>query len=118
MMSLNIYGLTKCSTCQKALTWLDDEGVAYKFSDVKDNPLEAKQVAKWSKALGGWEKMINRAGYTWRGLAVSETADLTEAKAVALAVKNPSLIRRPLVEYKDGSVSVGFSEKTRGLLKP
>jgi arsenate reductase (glutaredoxin) len=118
MMNLNIYGLTKCSTCQKALTWLDDEGVAYKFSDVKDNPLEAKQVAKWSKALGGWEKMINRAGYTWRGLAASETAGLTEAKAVALAVKNPSLIRRPLVEYKDGSVSVGFSEKTRGLLKP
>ena len=117
-MSLNVYGLKKCSTCQKALGWLDDEGVAYDFTDVKEAPLDAKQVAKWSKALGGWEKMINRAGYTWRGLSVSETANLTEAKAIALTVKNPSLIRRPLVEYKDGSVSVGFSERARALFKP
>jgi len=118
MISLQIYGLKKCSTCQKALGWLDDEKVAYTFNDVKEQPLDAKQVAKWSKALGGWEKMINRAGYTWRGLPAKETADLTETKAVALAVKNPSLIRRPLVEYKDGSISIGFSAKTRALLKP
>ena len=78
-MSLNIYGLAKCSTCQKAFSWLDDEGISNKFTDVKDAPLDAKQVAKWSKALGGWEKMINRAGYTWRGLPASETNDLTEA---------------------------------------
>ncbi len=117
-MSLNIYGLKKCSTCQKALAWLDDAGIAYDFSDVKEAPLDAARVAKWSKALGGWEKMINRAGYTWRGLPASETAGLTEVKAVALALKNPSLIRRPLVEYPDGSVTVGFSEKTRALLTP
>jgi arsenate reductase-like glutaredoxin family protein len=88
-VSLNIYGLKKCSTCQKALAWLDDAGIAYDFSDVKGAPLDATQVAKWSKALGGWEKMINRAGYTWRGLPASETADLAEAKAIALAVKKP-----------------------------
>jgi arsenate reductase (glutaredoxin) len=117
-VSLNIYGLKKCSTCQKALAWLDDAGIAYDFSDVKEAPLDATRVAKWSKALGGWEKMINRAGYTWRGLPASETADLAEAKAIALAVKNPSLIRRPLIEYPDGSVTVGFSEKTRALLTP
>ncbi len=117
-MVLNAYGLKKCSTCQKALAWLDDEGVAYHFTDVKEEPLEPARVAKWSKALGGWEKMINRAGFTWRGLSNAETADLTEAKAVALAVRHSSLIRRPLVEYPDGKVSTGFSEKTRALLKP
>jgi Spx/MgsR family transcriptional regulator len=118
MMTLRIYGLKKCSTCQKALGWLDNTSVRYEFTDVKEAPLDASRVAKWSKALGGWEKMVNRAGYTWRGLSAAETANLTEAKAVALTVKNPSLIRRPLVEYGDGSVSVGFSEKTRALFKP
>ena len=117
-MSLNIYGLTKCSTCQKALTWLDDESVAYDFTDVKESPLDAKRVAKWSKMLGGWEKMINRAGYTWRGLSLADTTNLTEEKAVALVLRNPSLIRRPLIEHGDGSVTVGFSEKTRVLLNP
>ena len=76
--------------------------------------MTSAQVAAWSKALGGWEKMVNRAGYTWRGLPATDTADLTEAKAVALAVKHPSLIRRPLIEHADGRVTVGFSEKIRG----
>ena len=56
------------------------------------------------------------AGYTWRGLPPEKTANLTEAKAVALAVDNPSLIRRPLIEHKDGSVTVGFSKKIQELL--
>jgi arsenate reductase-like glutaredoxin family protein len=60
--------------------------------------------------------MINRAGYTWRGLPAAETENLTEAKAVTLAVNNPSLIRRPLIEHKDGSVTVGFSDKVKGFI--
>ena len=113
---LKAYGLTKCSTCQKAADWLGEKKIKFTFSDVKETPLAREQVARWSKALGGWEKMINRAGYTWRGLPASDTADLTEAKAVALVLKNPSLIRRPLIEHEDGSVTVGFSEKTRGAI--
>ena len=116
-MALKLYGLTKCTTCQKAIAWLDEKNIAHSFSDVRDNPITKEQVALWSKALGGWEKMINRAGYTWRGLPSDETADLTESKAVALAVKNPSLIRRPLIEHADGSVTVGFAKKTLELLE-
>lgn len=115
-MTLKLYGLKKCSTCQKAMTWLDEHKIAHSFSDVRETPVTKTQVAKWSKALGGWEKMINRAGYTWRGLPPEKTADLTEAEAVALAVENPSLIRRPLIEHGDGSVTVGFSKKIQDLL--
>ena len=115
-MTLKLYGLTKCSTCQKAVSWLDEHKINHSFSDVKETPLTSKQVAAWSEALGGWDKMINRAGYTWRGLAPDKTANLTEAKAVALAVENPSLIRRPLIEHADGSVTVGFSKKIQEAL--
>jgi len=115
-MALKLYGLTKCSTCQKAVAWLDTKNIAHSFSDVKDDPVTMEQVAKWSKALGGWEKMINRAGYTWRGLPAADTKDLTEARAVVLAVKNPSLIRRPLIEHEDGTVTVGFSRKVQEFL--
>jgi len=115
-MTLRLYGLTKCSTCQKARDWLAEHKIAHSFRDLKDTPVTAEQIASWSKALGGWKKMINRAGYTWRGLTASDTANLTEAKAVTLAVKNPSLIRRPLIEHDDGSVTVGFSKKIQELL--
>ncbi len=109
------YGLKKCSTCQKAADWFEGKGTAFVLTDYSVTPLSKEQVAKWSSALGGWEKMINRAGYTWRGLPKSAVEDLTEAKAVALALKHPSLIRRPLIEHADGSVTVGFSEKVKAL---
>lgn len=112
---MKAYGLKKCSTCQNALAFLADKNVKVVFTDHKETPPTAKQVAGWSKALGGWEKLINRAGYTWRGLPKSETEGLTEAAAVALAVKHPSLIRRPLIEHDNGTVTVGFAEKVKTL---
>jgi Spx/MgsR family transcriptional regulator len=113
---MKAYGLKKCSTCQKALAYLDTKNVAYDFTDHQENAPTREQVARLSKALGGWEKLINRAGYTWRGLPKSETENLTEAEAVALAVKHSSLIRRPLIEHDDGSVTVGFSDKVKKLI--
>jgi Spx/MgsR family transcriptional regulator len=115
-MTLKLFGLTKCSTCQKAIEWLNERGIAHEFSDVKSNPVTREQVAAWSKKLGGWEKMVNKAGYTWRGLPPGKTENLTEAKAMTLVVENPSLIRRPLIEHPDGSVSVGFSKTVKDRL--
>ena len=113
---LKLFGLRTCTTCQKAMDYLNKNKKSYDFTDVKEGTLSKEQVGKWSKAVGGWDKLINRAGFTWRGLPAAETENLTEAKAVALAVKNPSLIRRPLIEHPDGSVTVGFSEKVKGFI--
>ena len=113
---LKLFGLRKCTTCQKAMDYLDKKKKAYDFTDLKEDTLSKEQVKKWSTAVGGWEKLINRAGYTWRGLPATDTENLTEAKAVTLAVKNPSLIRRPLIEHPDGSVTVGFSDKVKGFI--
>lgn len=111
-----MFGLKKCTTCQKAVSWFGEKKISIDFSDVRETPVTAEQVSRWAKAVGGWEKLINRAGYTWRGLPAAATENLTEAKAVKLAVAHPSLIRRPLIEHRDGSVTVGFSEKIRGRL--
>lgn len=112
---MKVYGLKKCSTCQKALAFLAEKKVSVDFIDHSEMPPTTSQVAAWSKAVGGWEKLINRAGYTWRGLDEAERADLTEDKAVALATKQTSLIRRPLIEHKDGSVTVGFTDRVKQL---
>lgn len=112
---MKAYGLKKCSTCQKALDFLAEKKVKVVFTDHQETPPTRAQVAGWSKAVGGWEKLINRAGYTWRGLPKSDTENLDEAAAVALAVKHPSLIRRPLIEHDDGSVTVGFADKVKKL---
>jgi arsenate reductase (glutaredoxin) len=110
---MQAYGLKKCSTCQKAMEFLAEKKVKISLADHTEVPPTKEQVARWSKAVGGWEKLINRAGYTWRGLPKEATEGLTEAKAVALAVKHTSLIRRPLIEYDDGSVTVGFTKSVQ-----
>jgi arsenate reductase (glutaredoxin) len=112
---MKAYGLTKCSTCQKALDHLKSKKINVEFTDHYEVPPTAKQLKAWSKALGGWEKMINRASYTWRGLDKSKTENLTEDKAIALAIAHPALIRRPLIEHADGVVTVGFSTKTKAM---
>ncbi len=112
---MKVYGLKKCSTCQKALEFLDEKKVKVVFTDHQETPPTKAQVAEWSKAVGGWEKLINKAGYTWRGLPKADTENLTEAKAVALATANTSLIRRPLIEHADRSVTVGFTNVVKAL---
>jgi arsenate reductase (glutaredoxin) len=114
-MALNAYGLNKCSTCQNALSYLAERKVSIDFSDYSVEKPTAAQVQKWMKAVGGWEKLINRAGYTWRGLPESDKTDVTEAKAVKLALAHTSLIRRPLIEHADGTVTAGFSAKVKEL---
>jgi Spx/MgsR family transcriptional regulator len=113
-MTLKMYGLEKCTTCKKARDWLSSQEVACDFTDVKEKGLTAKKAAQWIRKLGGWEKAINRAGYTWRGLPASATKNLDDAKAAVLAAENPSLIHRPLIEHPDGTVTVGFSDKVKG----
>jgi len=112
---IRAWGLHKCSTCQNTLTYLADKKVSVEFTDYSVDKPSVAQIEKWAKALGGWEKMINRSGYTWRGLPASETVDLDDKKAAKLAAANTSLIRRPLIEYEDGTVTAGFPPKVKAL---
>jgi arsenate reductase len=112
---IKAWGLKKCSTTQAALEYLSEKKIQVEFTDYSVEPLSKEQVSRWAEAVGGWEKLINRSGYTWRGLAPSQIENLTAAKAVALAVKHTSLIRRPLIEHEDGSVTAGFPPKVKEL---
>ena len=98
------------------MAWLEAHNIDHEFTDLRTNPPAHGQLARWSERLGSWEKMINRAGYTWRGLPAEETAGLGEAEARLLALKYPALIRRPLIEHNDGRITVGFSKAVQETL--
>jgi len=109
-VTLTIFGIPNCDTVKKARVWLDGKGLAYTFHDYKKQGADAAQVARWV-AQAGLDKVLNKAGTTFRKLADADkadlAADLTGEKAVALMVAQPSLIKRPIVEYPGGLV-VGF----------
>lgn len=108
-MSVELYGLTKCSTCDKARAWLDAHGIAHRFTDYRDHPVAPAELKSWARTLS-WEKLVNRASYTWRGLTEAQKAASTDAEWLALIAEFPALVRRPVM-VKDGVVSVGFGEK-------
>lgn len=111
MTTLVLYGLTRCSTCTKARQWLENQGVEAVFTDYRDHPLPADSLRHWSRELGGWEKLVNRASMTWRNLPDARKAPATDEDWEALIAEFPALVRRPLAVWPDNTVTVGFSEK-------
>jgi Spx/MgsR family transcriptional regulator len=107
-MAVEVYGIPNCDTVKKARVWLDAQGIAYVFHDYKKEGADAGKLAAWIDAAG-LDKVLNRAGTTFRKLPDADKADLDVAKAVALMVANPSTIKRPVVEHP-GGVLVGFKE--------
>ena len=106
-MAINIYGIKNCDTMKKARAWLDDHGVEYDFHDYKTAGIERVQLERWAKKAG-WETLLNRAGMTFRKLPDKDKDDLTEKKATALMLAQPSIIKRPVLELSGGKLLVSF----------
>ena len=112
-MAVTIYGIKNCDTMKKARAWLDKRGVDYAFHDYKAVGIDRERLERWSKKVG-WEVLLNRAGTTFRKLPDKEKEGLTEKKAVALMLTQPSMIKRPVLELGGGRLMVGFKPETYG----
>jgi arsenate reductase (glutaredoxin) len=112
-MSITIYGIKNCDTMKKARAWLDKKGVDYAFHDYKTAGIERERLEKWEKKVG-WEKLLNRAGTTFRKLPDKDKAGIDARKALALMLKQPSMIKRPVLDLGGGKLVVGFSPELYG----
>jgi arsenate reductase len=101
-----IYGIKNCDTMKRARAWLDQKGVAYDFHDYKASGIHRARLEGWARKVG-WEVLLNRAGTTFRKLPDKEKEGLTESKAFALMIAQPSMIKRPVLEG-GGKLLVGF----------
>lgn len=109
-MTATMYGIKNCDTIKKARVWLAEHGVSYDFHDYKAVGISADKLRGWAGQVG-WEVLLNRAGTTFRALPETEKVDLDEARAIALMVAQPSMIKRPVLET-DGPLLVGFKPDT------
>jgi arsenate reductase len=109
-MPLTIYGLTKCSTCQKALAELAAMGHDTTFRDVRDDGI-SDAVLTAALAQIGERRLLNRASYTWRGLSEDERA----GDPLALLKAHPALMKRPLIIAGD-QIMAGWTKSTKEAL--
>lgn len=105
-MPHTLYGIKNCDTMKKARAWLDSRGVAYTFHDYKTDGIDRTSLIAWCKAVG-WETLLNRAGTTFRKLDDADKEGLTQSKAIALMLAQPSIIKRPVLDL-GGRLLVGF----------
>lgn len=105
-MTVTVYGIKACSTMKKAFVWLEARGVGYDFHDYKKAGVTAAQLTRWCGAAG-WPAVLNRSGTTFRKLDDADKQGLTQDKAIALMVAQPSMIKRPIVEA-GGRIEIGF----------
>ena len=107
MTALTLYGIPNCDTVKRARAWLAAQGAAVAFHDFKKLGVPPS-LDDWAAALG-WQRLLNRQGTTWRKLdPAAQAAAGDAAGALALMRAQPSVIRRPVVAWPDGTYSVGF----------
>ena len=109
-MTITIYGIKACDTMKKARHRLDDHGVVCEFHDYKTAGIDRTRLEKWTREVG-WEALLNRSGTTFRKLPDADKTALDEAKAIALMLAQPSMIKRPVLDV-DGHLIVGFKPET------
>ena len=109
-MSVTLYGIKNCDTMKKARTWLDGHKITYAFHDYKAAGIDREQLEKWVGMLG-WEVLLNRAGTTFKKLPDKDKDALTEKKAIALMLAQPSMIKRPVLQ-KGAKLLVGFKPES------
>jgi arsenate reductase (glutaredoxin) len=107
-MTLSVYGIPNCGTCKKAMTWLENHGVAYEFINTRDHPPTADVIAEWVSALGS-KPMRNTSGQSYRALGEAKQT-FTDAEWIAAFAQDPMLLKRPLFVRDGTAVLVGFGQ--------
>lgn len=105
-MPVTVYGIPNCDTIKKARSWLESHGIDYTFHDYRASGLEAERLDAWVQKLG-WTILLNKASASFRSLPDAEKRDIDEAKAKALMLANPTMIKRPVLDLGDRML-VGF----------
>ena len=109
---ITVYGIPNCDTVKKSRAWFTEQGVEHQFHDFKKQGVPPDRIAEWM-AAAGWQKLVNRQGTTWRKLDAETQAAVTdEASASALMQVQPSVVKRPVVEWThqgQTAISVGFA---------
>jgi arsenate reductase len=106
---IRLHGIPNCDTVKRARAWLAEQGLAYEFVDFKKVGASGADLRRWADAVG-WEKLLNRQGTTWRKLDAAAQAQAVDAAGAGrLMQEQVSVIKRPVVDWPDGTTTIGFS---------
>jgi len=107
---MKLYGIPNCNTVKKARAWLAEHQVDAEFHDFKKDGVDESLLNSWLTQVP-WEKLVNRAGMTWRNLDEQAKNSVKDnPSAVKLMLDKPSVIKRPVLVEEGKILSLGFDE--------
>jgi Spx/MgsR family transcriptional regulator len=107
-MTLKVYGIKNCDTMKKTFTFLDEKGVAYDFIDYKKQKPTAALLTSFLEKTP-LSTLVNKQGTTYKKMDEAQKAALENIEtALPILIENSSMIKRPLIVYSDGSITLGF----------
>ena len=109
---LTVFGIRSCDTCRKARKYFAENDIEFTFHDVRDDGLDIQMLERWASRID-WTKLLNKQSLTWRKIPEVDRNDMSESKAFALMIENPTLVKRPVLE-SDKFIAVGYSEARFG----
>jgi nicotinamide-nucleotide amidase len=112
---LTVYGIPNCDSCRKAMKWLDAQEIEYRFHNFRKDGLGAATLNDWINEFG-WENLINRRSTSWKQLPEAMRTNVTPVSASSLIMANPTLVKRPVMEYGEYRW-VGFGEAEKQALR-
>lgn len=105
---MKVYGIKNCDTMKKTFAFLEEKGISYEFIDYKKQA-PSTDLLRGFLSKTSLETLVNRQGTTYKKLGdTQKEALLQESTALPILAAQPSMIKRPLIEYTDGSVTLGF----------
>jgi Spx/MgsR family transcriptional regulator len=109
-MAIKLWGIPNCDTVKRARAELAAQGREVEFFDFKKTGVPADRLPTWVAALG-WERLLNRKGTTWRQLPTETQAAVTDATSACVLMRaQASVIKRPVIEWDDGRITVGWPQ--------
>ncbi len=109
---VTVFGIKSCDTCRKARKYFAEHDIEFTFHDVRDDGLDIQMLERWAARID-WNKLLNKQSLTWRKIPEVDRSDMTQNKAFALMIENPTLVKRPVLESEQ-FFAVGFSEARFG----
>ncbi len=110
-MSIKVYGIKSCDTMKKTFDFLEEKGVKYDFTDYKKVAVSPELLEDFL-AKSSLEALVNKKGTTYRKMDDSQKVALEKAEtAIPILIENPSMIKRPLITYPNGGLTLGLDKE-------
>ena len=106
--SLTVFSYNRCSTCRKALAWLDAEGLDYTVVDITVDPPSRDLLQSAASQFGDRKPLFNTSGQSYRAIGAAAVKAMSDDEALDALAADGRLIKRPFLLTSEGQVLVGF----------